>query len=231
MKAAFNFALDERMLRAEDSRPFTLATRIARERHVEISDKDLESMFHYLSEHVNQDFVFFMHLQSSGHFRDGQVMPLKFSDFDLANNFVRVKPKRGKEVTIHLPEDIIKMVLERQSQFKERAISSDYLFPSNRSKNGHKANFDSYWYEMLEDLGFVSTSNDGERTYKYCLHDFRETLLGRLSESDDYTLAAALGHLSIHAIKSYRKANTKRSKDAAEKGHKRKVGAINNKPH
>lgn len=76
---------------------------------------------------------------------------------------------------------------------------------------------------MLDELKFFTTSNDGKKTYTYRLHDFRETLLGRLWECDDYTLASALGHLSLHAVKSYKKANTKNSKFAAEKGHKRKL--------
>lgn len=222
IKAAFNFAVKERLIQGEYANAFTLAKRIDRDRHVEVSENDMKSIFNYLDDHPNQDFVFFMNLQSSGHFRDGQVMKLKFSDFDLAHGFVRVKPKRGKEVAIHLPKDIINMVIERQMQLKAEGVYADYMFPSNISETGHKANFDPYWYEMLDELEFFTTTNDGKKRYKYRLHDFRETLLGRLWECDDYTLASVLGHLSLHAIKSYRKANTKESKDAAEKGHIRK---------
>ena len=225
IKAAFNYAVAERMLNAEDARPFTLARRVGRERHVEVSETDMKSMFTHLADHENQDFIFFMHLQSSGHFRGGQVMSLRFSDFDLANSYVRVKPKRGKEVAIQLPTDLTKMVIERQNQFKARQLSSDYIFPSVRSKTGHMANFDTHWNDMLSELGLYTISNNGEITNKYRLHDFRETLLGRLWECDEYTLASALGHLSIHAIKAYRKANVERAKDAAEKGHQRKVNS------
>ena len=222
IKAAFNFAVRERLVEGQYANAFTWARRIARDRHVEVSESDMKAIFNYLDDHPNQDFVFFMHLQSSGHFRDGQVMKLKFSDFDLAHDFVRVKPKNGKEVTIHLPKDIVNMVSERQRQFKSREIYADFIFPSNISQTGHKANFDPYWYEMLDELKLFTTANDGNKSYKYRLHDFRETLLGRLWECDDYTLASVLGHLSLHAIKSYRKANTKESKEAAEKGHIRK---------
>ena len=51
-------------------------------------------MFEYLDDHENPDFVFFMNLQSSGHFRYGQVMSLRFTDFDFAHNFVRVTEKK-----------------------------------------------------------------------------------------------------------------------------------------
>lgn len=62
--------------------------------------------------------------------------------------------------------------------------------------------------------------------YQYRLHDFRETLLGRLQEFDEYTLAAVLGHLSTNAVKKYKKANTARNKLAAEKGHERKLESL-----
>lgn len=222
VKAAVNFAINEKLISATDARPFVLARRIDRERHVEISDEHMKQMFDYLDDHVCADFVFFMNLQSTGHFRDGQVMSLRFSDFDFANYFVRVKPKQGKEVIIHLPKDVVSLVAKRIEQFKAREIQADYIFPSKQSKTGHRANFDGYWYEMLEELGFCTEGSDGKMIYQYRLHDFRETLLGRLQEFDEYTLAAVLGHLSTNAVKKYKKANTARNKLAAEKGHKRK---------
>lgn len=223
VKAAFNFALDEKLISATDIRPFVLARRIDRERHVEISDEHMKQMFDYLDDHVCADFIFFMNLQSSGHFRDGQVMSLRFSDFDFANCFVRVKPKQGKEVIIHLPRDVVSLVAKRKEQFKARELHADYIFPSRQSKTGHRANFDGYWYEMLKELGFCTEGSDGKMIYQYRLHDFRETLLGRLQEFDEYTLAAVLGHLSTNAVKKYKKANTARNKLAAEKGHERKI--------
>ena len=225
VKAAVNFAFSEKLISATDARPFVLARRIDRERHVEISDEHMKQMFDYLDDHVCTDFIFFMNLQSTGHFRDGQVMSLRFSDFDFANNFVRVKPKQGKEVTIHLPKDVVSLVAKRKEQFKARDLQADYIFPSKQSKTGHRANFDDYWYEMLVELGFYTEGSDGKVTYQYRLHDFRETLLGRLQEYDEYTLAAVLGHLSTNAVKKYKKANAARNKLAAEKGHERKVSA------
>lgn len=230
VKAAVNFAFSEKLISATDARPFVLARRIDRERHVEISDEHMKQMFDYLDDHVCADFVFFMNLQSTGHFRDGQVMSLRFSDFDFANNFVRVKPKHGKEVIIHLPKDVVSLVAKRKEQLKARELHADYIFPSKQSKTGHRANFDGYWYEMLEELGFYTEGSDGKMLYQYRLHDFRETLLGRLQEFDEYTLASVLGHLSLHAVKHYKKANTAGSKLAAEKGHLRKENMIIQEP-
>lgn len=226
VKAAFNFAFNEKLISATDIRPFILARRIDRERHVEISDEHMKQMFDYLADHVCADFVFFMNLQSTGHFRDGQVMSLRFSDFDFANNFVRVKPKQGKEVIIHLPKDVVSLVVNRKEQFKAKELQSDYIFPSKQSKTGHRVNFDGYWYEMLEELGFCTEGSDSKVIYQYHLHDFRETLLGRLQEFDEYTLAAVLGHLSTNAVKRYKKANTARNKLAAEKGYERKLESL-----
>ncbi|WP_042150224.1 MULTISPECIES: site-specific integrase [unclassified Pseudoalteromonas] len=223
VKAAFNLAFNEKLISATDARPFFVARRIDRERHVEISGEHMQRMFEYLDDHVCPDFVFFIKLQSTGHFRRGQVMKLKFSDFDFDNNFVRVKPKRGKEVTIHLPIDVVNLVAKRKDQFKARGSQENYIFPSKQSKTGHRANFDDYWYEMLEELGFYTNTGDGKKEYQYRLHDFRETLLGRLQEFDDYTLASVLGHLSLHAVKHYKKANMASSKLAAEKGYERKL--------
>lgn len=230
VKAAFNFAFDEKLIAAVDTRPFVLARRIDKERHIEISGEHMKQMFEYLDDHDNPDFVFFMNLQSTGHFRKGQVMSLRFSDFDFAHNFVSVKPKRGKEVIIHLPKDVVTLVAKRKEQFKARDLQADYLFPSKQSKTGHKANFDEHWHDMLEELGFYTLDSDDKKQYQYQLHDFRETLLGRLLEFDEYTLAAALGHLSVHAVKRYKKANTASNKLAAEKGHLRKENMISREP-
>ncbi len=230
VKAAFNFAFDEKLIAAVNTRPFVIARKINRERHIEIPGEHMKLMFEYLDDHENPDFVFFMNLQSSGHFRYGQVMSLRFTDFDFAHNFVRVKPKGGKEVTIHLPKDVVSLVAKRKEQFKARGLQADYIFPSKQSKTGHKADFYAHWHDMLEELGFYTLDSDGEKQYQYQLHDFRETLLGRLLEFDEYTLGAALGHLSLHAVKRYKKANTASNKLAAEKGHLRKENMISREP-
>ncbi|MEI8643515.1 hypothetical protein P4S56_04710 [Pseudoalteromonas sp. Hal056] len=129
-----------------------------------------------------------------------------------------------------MPKDVVSLVAKRKEQFKARGLQADYIFPSKQSKTGHKADFYAHWHDMLEELGFYTLDSDGEKQYQYQLHDFRETLLGRLLEFDEYTLGAALGHLSLHAVKRYKKANTASNKLAAEKGHLRKENMISREP-
>jgi site-specific recombinase XerD len=214
IKAAMNFCFNERLLGRDDIFHFHDVKRINSQRHVEFSDKDLKALFVYLDNSEKADFRFFMNLQSTGHFRTMQVMGMKYSQIDFAHSTVKVKAKGGSEIELSIPVDITQMISDRMKR-----SSSKYLFPSQRAQIGHKANFDKEWTELRIALGFFTELTDGEVKYKYRLHDFRESLLGRLEDLDDLTLSSLLGHLSLYSLKHYRKANKKLVKKATELGY------------
>jgi len=214
IKAAMNFCFNERLIGRDDIYHFHNVKRINRQRHVEFSDEDLKALFEYLDSSENTDFRFFMNLQSTGHFRTNQVIGMKYAQVDFNHSTVKVKPKNGIETEIAIPADITQMISDRM-----QTSSSEYLFPSQRAEKGHKANFDKEWSELRVALGFFTELTDGEVKYKYRLHDFRESLLGRLEDLDDLTLSSLLGHLSLHSLKHYRKANKKLVKRATELGY------------
>ena len=224
VKAAINFCIEERLIDPNNFYAFHKVARLGKERHVEIPDDDLRAIFKYLEEVPDQDFYFFMYLQTTGHFRTNQTLSLKYDDFTFDENLVQVEPKNGKLIEIPLAEDIIVMVKKRQQQHVNRFGNAKFLFPSNRSASGHRETFKDQWDEMRIELGFyqvdvdgtVAKDKNGKTIYKYRLHDFRETLLGRINDLDDPTLSALLGHLSLHALKHYRKANRQRVIKASE---------------
>lgn len=218
VKAAFNFSIQDKVISYEHALPFLRQKRINRERHVVVEDKHLKQIFEYLEEYPNRDFVHYMYILSSGHLRKTQIMTLRFSDFNFNDAYVTVKPKNGESTTIYIPADIVELVKERQEQFRLANNEVDYIFPSSQSGTGHVANFDNHWYQMLEEFELFTKNSKGETEYTYIQHDFRETLLDRLDDFDDFTLASVLGHLSLHNVKNYRKANRKKSKVAAEAG-------------
>lgn len=218
VKAAINYCIKQNLIPQESVWPYLEATRINRERHVEVEDEDINAMFTYLKDLGDESFEFFINLESTGHFRTNQTMSLKYSQFDFNHNTVTLKPKRGKEVVIPLHKDICERVYQRMREHSDLFGNANYLFPSSRSASGHKANFDTEWDKLRDELKHFVLNEKGEKEYKYCLHDFRETLLGRLDELDDPTLAALLGHLSLHALNSYRKANRKKVRIGGELG-------------
>ncbi len=229
VKAAINFCIEERLIDQSDFFAFHQVARLGKERYVEVYDKDLIAMFKYLEDVPDQDFYFFMYLEMTGHFRTNQTLSLKYSDFDFNHNLVKVEPKNGKFVEIPVAADIIELVKERQVQHIERFGRAEFLFPSKRSASGHRETFKDQWDDMRVELGFyhadadgnIAKDKNGKTMYKYRLHDFRETLLGRIHDLDDPTLAALLGHLSLHALKHYRKADRKRTEQGAKIANER----------
>ncbi|PMG71599.1 hypothetical protein BCU84_02575 [Shewanella sp. 10N.286.51.B7] len=222
VKAAFNFALDERLIAYEDAQPFIRATRINIDRHVVIPDDDFKSILGKLNSIEQKDFVFFVKLQNTGHFRTQQLMSMKFEQVDFQHIKVRVKPKKGKLVDIQLDEETLELINTRQKYLTDVYGRANYLFPSTKSNSGHRSNFYCDWNKLCDEFGWVTIDKAGERINKYRFHDFRETLLARISEFNDEVLASQLGHLSTHNIKNYRKALPAQSQIAAEAGSQRK---------
>jgi integrase len=222
VKAAFNFAFDAGLISSEDARPFTRATRINSERHAVILGDDFKSILGMLNRTEQKDFVFFIDLQSTGHFRTQQLMLMKFEEFDFQHKQVRVKPKKGKLVDIQLDDETLELVKTRRKYLIAAHGVADYLFPSTRSSSGHRCNFYYDWDKICDELGWVETDMAGERTNKYRFHDYRDTLLDRISEFNDQVLASQIGHLSTHNVKNYRKASLRQGQMAAEAGNQRK---------
>ncbi|MCL1067234.1 site-specific integrase [Shewanella olleyana] len=222
LKAAFNYALDERLIAYEDARSFIRATRINNQRHVLIPDDDFKSILEKVNSTEHKDFEFFVKLQEEGYFRTQQVMSMKFSQINFQLKKVQVKPKKAKSVDIYLSEETLELIKSRQKYLTDVHGRADYLFPSTRSKSGHRSNFYHYWDKLCDALGWVTRDKAGKRIKKYRFHDYRETFLLRIDEFNDEVLASQLGHTSTKNIKNYREASPEQCQLAAEAGNQRK---------
>ncbi len=214
LKAAMNFCIEEQLITANTCQAFLKATRINKERHVEVIDEDMNLLFQKLPV-LSEDFQLFFLLQSTGHFRTNQTMKLKFTDFDFNHHSVALKPKNGKYVSVELHPDLLIEVQNWQKNQKSRGIESEYLFPSDITKK-HRANYNKEWNELRDTLGFYVVDEHENKEYKYRLHDFRETMLRRLEGCDEQTAAAVLGHTSLYAVKRYREASVKSAAKASK---------------
>tara|TARA_R110002167_G_scaffold279051_1_gene484984 strand:+ start:3949 stop:5595 length:1647 start_codon:yes stop_codon:yes gene_type:complete len=222
VKAAMNFSINERIIVANDFFPFYEIPRINKARHVEISDCDVGIISDYLNSSQDEDFKFFMELQSSGHFRTSQVMSTRVRDWDFEHSLVSVKPKSGNSdiIEIAIPTVLAKKVHARATALKEKYGDVDYLFPSNSSKSTHRANFNSQWTKLRFDLGFAKVCPSTSKvSFKYRLHDYRETLLGRSVSDDDQANSRLLGQKSEHSAKHYRLAKKSIVRNLTEKSY------------
>ncbi|MFC3093001.1 hypothetical protein DRW07_02120 [Alteromonas sediminis] len=209
IKAAINYCLREGLISHKKSLPYTSATRINKERHVVISNEDMKRIFHHISESASPEFALFLLIEATGHFRTKQTIGLKYSQFDFNNHSVTITPKGGNGYSKPIPlhKEVCKRVYERMTSHREEYGRAEFVFPSTQSKSGHRETFDNEWNALRNIEGFYIINEKGKKEYKYRLHDFRETLVNRLSHMDDQSLAALLGHKSTYTVKRYRKAD------------------------
>jgi integrase len=217
VKAAVRFCYKKGVFSKQDFLYFHEVPRISSSRHVVVSCNDFDKIINYLSTIENEDFLLFMLIQSSGHFRTKQTMSLEYSHIDFKNNQILVTAKGGKHTKITVAKELCDLLRFRMNKREDRTSwQSKFVFPSSSSKSGYRTPFVNEWNELRIKLGFFHLDLNEKVVYQYTLHDFRETLLERAHGYDDPTLAAMLGHLSLNAIKHYRRANPQVVKCATE---------------
>jgi hypothetical protein len=228
ISAGMNFCILHGLLKAGQFMPFhTSVNRISIGRHVSIENEDLNAIGNYLrrdnfkDERTFREFRMFMRLEMSGSLRTQTTVNLKYSQFDMQNCRLKLFAKGGKPVVLHMTEEMIKQVSDYRTWQQKKCIDSIYLFPSPKNQKPCKNKFSNLWDKLREELGFVvyekdPNSNKKSRTFKYVLHDFRETMLSRVHELDDLTLSKLLGHLSTNSLKHYRQAMAENVKQAAQ---------------
>lgn len=230
LKAAFNYCNRNNLL--EPGKFFLFCENVKRQsepRHVSVDDADLRAMSNYLlpdnfsSERMYREFKLFMHLEMTGHFRTQQTVTLKYSQIDFQNQVLRTTAKGGKKITLHLSKESCEIINTHRVWQESNGIFSDCLFPSPFDSKVPRANFENEWTKMRLALGFYDEESG---TYKYRLHDFRETLLTRIDDLPDPILSKLLGHTSGQALRHYREAQAKNARVAAELAQERLNGTI-----
>lgn len=230
LKAAFNYCNRNNLL--EPGKFFLFCENVKRQsepRHVSVDDADLKAMSSYLipgnfsSERMYREFKLFMRLEMTGHFRTQQTVTLKYSQIDFQNQVLRTTAKGGKKITLHLSKESCEIINTHRAWQESNGIFSDCLFPSPLDSKVPRANFENEWTKMRLALGFYDEESG---TYKYRLHDFRETLLTRIDDLPDPILSKLLGHTSGQALRHYREAQARNARVAAELAQERLNGTI-----
>lgn len=161
-----------------------------------ISDEDFKKLIScldksYFSEH--RDYAMIMLMIDSG-MRLGECSCLLMDDISLANRQIALRAEitKGRKDRMVYFSGKTEQVLRRWVQYKDRYVTTDYLFPTRSNTGAHiqVSNFETNFKHYLQRIGL------DENISPHCLrNNFAKRCL--MNGMDIYTLSRILGHSSV----------------------------------
>ena len=229
IKAACNYCIKERLISADDCANFFDIRRVDVSRHVIIDDYDLKDIWSKVGEHNDPSFRLFMLLQMYGQSRTHELLNIKVKDVNFANNTIRLHLKKNKVKDVTFHESVFEKI---RAHIQEEGLTRKDCYLIGGSNNAKKTTTYIYkqWHTILSELSLADTDSEGITTYKYRLHDFRESMAARLTEETNETIASMLNHSGVHTVKRYRQVNHKTYNKAVEMNHRRIANTLRHQP-
>jgi integrase/recombinase XerD len=161
-----------------------------------ISDEDFKKLIScldksYFSEH--RDYAMIMLMIDSG-MRLGECSCLLMDDISLANRQIALRAEitKGRKDRMVYFSGKTEQVLRRWVQYKDRYVTTDYLFPTRSNTGAHiqVSNLETNFKHYLQRIGL------DENISPHCLrNNFAKRCL--MNGMDIYTLSRILGHSSV----------------------------------
>jgi integrase/recombinase XerC len=193
------------------------ALKVSKKIQVPFSKKEINDVLKYFDEDVDFESIrnkLIVELFYSTGMRRSELINLKISDIDFANETVKVLGKRKKERYIPLLKSVQKTLAQYIEVREEINIDQSYLF---LTKNG-KIIYDTLVYRVINNY-FSRVSSKVKKSPHIIRHSFATHLL---SEGADLnSVKELLGHSSLASTQVYTHSNLGKLKEIYNKAHPR----------
>jgi integrase/recombinase XerC len=193
------------------------ALKVSKKIQVPFSKKEINNVLKYFDEDVDFESIrnkLIVELFYSTGMRRSELINLKISDIDFANETVKVLGKRKKERYIPLLKSVQKTLAQYIEVREEINIDQSYLF---LTKNG-KIIYDTLVYRVINNY-FSRVSSKVKKSPHIIRHSFATHLL---SEGADLnSVKELLGHSSLASTQVYTHSNLGKLKEIYNKAHPR----------
>jgi integrase/recombinase XerC len=193
------------------------ALKVSKKIQVPFSKKEINEVLKYFGEDADFESLrnkLIVELFYSTGMRRSELVNLKISDIDFANETVKVLGKRKKERYIPLLKSVQKTLAQYIKVREEININQSYLF---LTKNG-KIIYDTLVYRVINNY-FSRVSSKVKKSPHIIRHSFATHLL---SEGADLnSVKELLGHSSLASTQVYTHSNLGKLKEIYNKAHPR----------
>jgi len=161
----------------------------------------------------SRDFLIFEILYATG-MRQAELLGLKHTDIDVAQNQLRVLGKRNKERLIPVSDNLIALIIEFQNLKSDLGLNSDFIIITN---SGKKAYPKLIYRSINSTLSNVTTMD--KKSPHVLRHTFATHVLN--NGADLNAVKELLGHANLSATQIYTHNTFEKLKNIYKQAHPR----------
>ncbi|NOR27773.1 MAG: tyrosine-type recombinase/integrase [Lutibacter sp.] len=193
------------------------ALKVPKQVQIPFSEKEIKNVLHLLDDEVNFESLrnkLIVELFYSTGIRRSELINIKISDIDFANETVKVLGKRNKERYIPLLKSVLKSIVNYIEVRKEITTNETYLFLTKKGK----IIYDTLVYRVINNY-FSTVSSKVKKSPHIIRHSFATHLLNE--GADLNSVKELLGHSSLASTQVYTHSSLGKLKEVYNQAHPR----------